>query len=172
MAPAAIEPSEISALARILDELDYYELLQVERGAEGSAIKRAYHESSRSFHPDANRHLPGEVFEDARRIAMRISEAYAVLRDPRRRRAYDQRLDAGSEVRIQLTEARAEAGREAAEERAGRTAQGRQFFKLAEAALARRDLVGAANNLQTALTFEPDNTVFREKLAKVRAELR
>jgi len=168
----ATQTSEISALARILDELDYYELLQVERGAEVSAIKRAYHQSSRSFHPDVNRHLKGDVGEAARRIAMRISEAYSVLRDPRRRRAYDQRLDAGREVRIQLAEARSEAGREAVQQRAGRTPQGRQFFKLAEAALARQDLVSAANNLQTALTFEPDNQSFQQMLGEVRAKLR
>ena len=162
------QPSEISALAGILDELDYYELLRVERGAEASAIKRAYHRSSRSFHPDANRHLRGESADAARRIAMRISEAYAVLRDPRRRRAYDQRLASGEPARIQLTEARAQASRTSDLERAGRTPQGRQFFKLAESALARRDWVGASNNLQTALTFEPDNSTFREKLAEVR----
>ena len=39
---SSIDSSEIMALARILDELDYYELLQIERGAEASAIKRAY----------------------------------------------------------------------------------------------------------------------------------
>lgn len=168
----SIQPSEIAALARILDELDYYELLHLDRKAEASAIKRAYHRSSRHFHPDANQHLRGEVGEAAKRIAMRISEAYAVLRDPRRRQAYDQRLSSGQEVRIQLGAARAEAGRRASEERGGRTPQGRQFFKLAEAALARHDLSGAATNLQTALTFEPDNALFKERLAELRAKLR
>ena len=169
---SSIDSTEIMALARILDELDYYELLQVERGAEASAIKRAYHTCSRNFHPDANRHLEGEVGEAARRIAMRVSEAYAILRDPRRRHTYDQRLSDGKSARVQLGEARAEAGRRDSAERMGRTAQGRQFYKLAEAALAKKDWSAAANNLQTALTFEPDNVSFREQLAEVRAKLR
>ena len=75
-------------------------------------------------------------------------------------------------MRIQLAEARSEAGREAVQQRAGRTPQGRQFFKLAEAALARQDLVSAANNLQTALTFEPDNQSFQQMPGEVRAKLR
>lgn len=165
-------PTEIKALARIIEELDYYQLLHLERDAVAGQVKRAYHSTSRAFHPDANRHLDGELQEACRQIAKRVSEAYAVLRDPRRRQAYDRRLDEGAKVRMQLGEAQAEAGRQASEERGGRTPQGRQFFKLAETARSRGDLVAAARNLQTALTFEPDNALFREVLAEVKKELR
>jgi DnaJ-class molecular chaperone len=167
-----IAPTELVALARIIEELDYYQLLQLRRDARAGDVKRAYHATSRSFHPDANRHLEGELRDASKMIAMRISEAYAVLRDPRRRQAYDRHLESGDAVRIQLIEAKAEAGRQNTQERSGRTPQGRQFFKLAEAALARRDLVAAGRNLRTALTFEPDNALFKERLARVKSELR
>ncbi len=168
----SLAPSEIVALARIIEELDYYQLLHLERDANAGQVKRAYHETSRSFHPDANRNLEGETRDAAKRIAMRVCEAYAVLRDPRRRQAYDRHLESGDAVRIQLAEAEAEAGRQDSEERGGRTPQGRQFFKLAEKDLARRDFASAARNLQTALTFEPDNALFRSKLERVKRDWR
>ena len=72
---------------------------------------------------------------------------------------------------MQLAEARSVAGKVAVEERQGRTPQGRQFWKIAEGDMQREDWSAAARNLQTALTFEPDNELFREKLAEVRAQL-
>jgi curved DNA-binding protein CbpA len=166
-----LAPTEIKALARILDELDYYGLLHVPPGADATEVKRAYFACSRAFHPDANRHLPEDLQAAIARIAKRVTEAYSVLRDPRRRAAYDRRLAGGSGLRIQLAEAQAEAERSATQQR-GRTPQGRQYYARAEADLQRGDRAAAARNLQTALTFEPDNALFREKLAELRGRPR
>jgi len=163
--------TEIKALDRILDELDYYRLLHVPPGADATLVKRAYFASSRTFHPDANRHLSEELQETIGRIAKRVTEAYSVLRDPRRRAAYDRRLADGSGLRIQLAEAQAEASRSETQQR-GRTPQGRQYYARAEADLQRGDRAAAERNLQTALTFEPDNAVFRAKLAELRGRPR
>ncbi len=165
-------PTEIKALARILGELDYYQLLHLRRDALAGEIRRAYHQTSRAFHPDANRHLDPALFDAVSKISKRVCEAYSVLRDPRRRQAYDRRLEAGSGVRMQLAEAQAEAGRQAAEEREGRTPQGRQFYRLASADLKRGDFAAAARNLQTALTFEPDNETFKTLLKEARTKLK
>jgi len=166
-----LAPTEITALARILDELDYYRLLHVAPGAGAVEVKRAYFASSRAFHPDANRHLPEDLQAAIARIAKRVTEAYSVLRDPRRRAAYDRRLAQGTGLRIQLGEAQADAERSEAQQR-GRTPQGRQYYARAEADLQRGDRAAAARNLQTALTFEPDNPLFREKLATLRGRPR
>jgi len=99
-----------------------------------------------------------------RTVTKRVTEAYAVLRDPRRRQAYDRMIDEGRGLRIQLAAAQAEGGRQARENE-GRTAQGRQYFKLASAAKEGGDWGAVARNLQTALTFEPDNDFFKEELA-------
>ena len=165
-------PSEIVALSRIIEELDYYQLLDVRRDAGAGEVKRAYHSSSRNFHPDANRHLDGELRTASLAIAKRITEAYAVLRDPRRRQSYDRTLESGSATRMQLSDASAQADRRCSQERGGRTPQGRQFFKLAETDIARSNWAAAARNLQTALTFEPDNALFKERLAQVKQALR
>ena len=168
---AGFAPSEIRALSRIIDELDYYQLIDVARGANARDVKQAYYAVSRNFHPDANRHLERDLQEAVNQISKRITEAYAVLRDPSRRAAYDRMLDAGSGHRLQLAQAKSSARKQAAENE-GATPQGRQYFSLAKAAMAREDWSGAFRNLQTAVTFEPGNAFFKQTLDEVKAKLR
>lgn len=160
--------AEIRALAGILEELDYYQALELTPDAPGSAIRSAYHAVSRRFHPDAHRGAPPEVQAQVARIAKRIAEAYSVLRDPRRRQVYDRQI-AGDQARLRmpLAEAEAQADRQRREQHEGRTPNGRRYFALAKADVARGDRVAAERNLKTALTFEPDNQMFRELLARV-----
>ncbi|MEA3017609.1 MAG: molecular chaperone DnaJ [Sphingomonadales bacterium] len=65
-------------------ETDYYELLQVERGADEKAIKSAYRRLAMECHPDRNGGCP-----DATARFKAISEAYDCLKDPQKRAAYD-----------------------------------------------------------------------------------
>ena len=168
-----LSPPEIKALASILDELDYYRLLHLEPGAGTVEVKRAYFASSRLFHPDANRHLPEDLQGAVARIAKRVTEAYSVLRHAKRRQVYDARL-AGPErpVRLQLAEAESAAEKKAVEERLGTTPNGRRFFTLAHQEIDRGNLAAAARNLQMALTYEPSNEFFKQKLTEVRRHLR
>jgi len=157
-------------MATILDDLDYYELLEAPRGASGSVLRQAYHAASRRFHPDANRGLDPELRAVAERVAKRVAEAYSVLRDPRRRKLYDEQLGRRDGVRrIPLVDSALEAGRRSREEREGRTPQGRRHFALAQAEAEQGDLAAAIRNLQMALTFEPGNPLFSERLAELRA---
>ncbi|RIL05450.1 MAG: molecular chaperone DnaJ [Proteobacteria bacterium] len=167
----ATATAEIRALAAILDELDYYRVLEVDVRAPVSEIRAAYHRAGRRFHPDGHRDLAPDLRPDLTRIAKRVTEAYSVLRDPRRRRVYDQQLTANAErVRMPLADASAEADRQSRERREGRTPNGRRYFMLAQADLARGDRVAAERNLRTALTFEPDNANFKELLAGLRGK--
>jgi DnaJ-class molecular chaperone len=167
-----VEAAEIRALAGLLDELDYYQLLETQRDCSTSELKNAYYSLSRRFHPDANRHHPAELRASTERIAKRLTEAWSVLRDPRRRRAYDQKLTSGEGVRIQLAEAEAVADKKSVEERLGATPNGRRYFTLAHTDIDRGDLKSAVRNLQMALTFEPQNAYFKEKLEDLRKQLR
>ena len=65
-------------------EIDYYELLEVEKGADDATLKSAYRKLAMRWHPDRN---PGDQAAEARFKA--ISEAYGVLSDPQKRAAYD-----------------------------------------------------------------------------------
>ena len=63
---------------------DYYEVLGVERSADADALKKAYRALALKYHPDHNPDDPAaeDKFKEA-------SEAYAVLADPDKRRAYE-----------------------------------------------------------------------------------
>jgi curved DNA-binding protein CbpA len=163
-------PTEIVALGRIIDELDYYQLLHLDGGATPVQVKQAYYSSSRVFHPDGHRRAGPELRSAVERISKRITEAYSVLRDPRRRQAYDHKLGSGEGRRMPLAEAKTAATR-STQQRSGKTAQGRQFYRLAQVALEKNDLEGASRNLQTALTFESDNQGFKDELAELRRRL-
>lgn len=159
---------EIDALAKIMHELDYYQLLQVEPDVSGRDLKKAYYALSRSYHPDANRDLPMKGRDGCHRISKVLTEAYCVLRDPRKRQAYDAQLETGGSLRIQLAEARAAHAKSDAAERMGTTPQGKQFLLKAEEQQRNGNTAGAIQNLQMALTFEPGNTGFKEMLEELR----
>lgn len=63
---------------------DYYASLGVPRGATQAEIKKAYRKLARQHHPDVNK-----ADADAEKRFKEISEAYAVLSDPEKRKAYD-----------------------------------------------------------------------------------
>ena len=63
---------------------DYYEVLEVERGASAEDIKKAYRKLAVKYHPDKN---PGD--KKAEEKFKEIAEAYAVLSDPKKRAEYD-----------------------------------------------------------------------------------
>jgi molecular chaperone DnaJ len=63
---------------------DYYETLGVEKGADDKALKSAFRNLAKKYHPDAN---SGDA--SAEHKFKEISEAYEVLRDPQKRAAYD-----------------------------------------------------------------------------------
>jgi molecular chaperone DnaJ len=73
-----------------LSKRDYYEVLEVNRNASETEIKKAYRRLALKYHPDKN---PGD--KAAEEGFKEISEAYAVLSDSQKRVAYDQFGHAG-----------------------------------------------------------------------------
>lgn len=67
------------------DKRDYYEVLGVSRDADDAALKKAYRNVAKKYHPDMN---PGDA--EAEKKFKEASEAYAVLSDADKRRQYDQ----------------------------------------------------------------------------------
>lgn len=68
---------------------DYYQVLGVKKDASADDIKREYRKLAMLHHPDRN---PGDKTAEAK--FKEITEAYAVLSDPKKRQQYDQFGDA------------------------------------------------------------------------------
>ena len=64
---------------------DFYEILGVAKGADEKALKTAYRNLAKKYHPDANH---GTSETDAK--FKELNEAYDVLKDPQKRAAYNQ----------------------------------------------------------------------------------
>ncbi len=64
---------------------DYYQILDIHQGASDKEIKSAYRKLARKYHPDVN---PGN--HQAEQKFKEITEAYECLKDPEKKKLYDQ----------------------------------------------------------------------------------
>lgn len=72
------------------EKRDYYEVLSVERNANGDEIKKAYRQCALKYHPDRN---PGDASAELK--FKEATEAYSVLSDGDKRAQYDRFGHAG-----------------------------------------------------------------------------
>ena len=68
----------------VLRYKDYYKIMGVSRNASQDEIKKAYRKLARKYHPDVSES------PDAEQLFKDLGEAYAVLKDPEKRAAYDE----------------------------------------------------------------------------------
>jgi len=68
----------------ILRYKDYYRIMGLERDASQDEVKKAYRRLARKYHPDVS------DSPDAEQLFKDLGEAYAVLKDPEKRAAYDE----------------------------------------------------------------------------------
>lgn len=74
-----------------MEKRDYYETLGVDKTSDAQAIKKAYRKLAKEYHPDRNSDSgAADKFKE-------ISEAYEVLSDDSKRKAYDQFGHAGTQ---------------------------------------------------------------------------
>jgi len=68
-----------------MEFIDYYKVLEIDKGASEAEIKKAYRKLARKYHPDLN---PDDKEAEAK--FKQVNEANEVLSDPEKRKKYDQ----------------------------------------------------------------------------------
>ncbi|MCS6884600.1 MAG: protein kinase [Acidobacteriota bacterium] len=90
---AALFCYEVENMLACIKTPNHYAVLDVPRKATAEQINEAYDRLARKFHPDRHVQLSSEynlsLRTDLEKIFARISEAYKVLSDPKRREEYD-----------------------------------------------------------------------------------
>lgn len=162
---------EIETIHELLPELDFYRLLGLKQGCAQSDIESAFRAESRRLHPD--RHTAGatpEFRSKANEVFKAISEAYRTLKDPDARAAYDQQFKPGEKKLVDDARKAADADAQARMDpsKAARTPKGEKYWKMALQCWSDKDFKGCVMQINFALTFEPDNAIFKEWLAKAK----
>jgi curved DNA-binding protein CbpA len=170
------ERAELERRLAVLDQLDYFEVMGLEPTASPADIKRAFHHQSRTCHPDRFfQSTDLELRDHVHAVYKRVTEAYFVLRDDSRRRQYladisgPERLGKLRFTELAEAEAKAQVKKEVAEQ-IGTHPKGRQFFQAGLADLEAGRLAAAERNIKLALTYEPTNPLYLQKLEEARAK--
>ncbi len=179
-ATPALDPAQLTQLNNLaakLNTLDYFQILSLETSATPAEIKAAFHRWSRTYHPDrfyllADKGLKQQINE----VYRRITEAYYVLRDDLKRKGYLTDISGPDRAhKLRFTEA-SEVETKAAikkeqEEQIGTHPKGRQFFQTGMSDFEAHRWAAAERNFKMALTFEPTNPRYKDKLAETQQKL-
>ncbi len=164
---------ETKAIAAHLNKLDYYQVLGAARDAPLTDLKARYHQLQRNYHPDAFFTSPDTDLKAAvKAIAKRLAEAWVILRDPVKREKYTRDITGPERTgKLRYTEESAREQRIEKEQETGKTPQVRQLWKTACESEKKGKLPAAVRDLQTALIFERDNSMIKDKLAEIQARI-
>jgi DnaJ-class molecular chaperone len=173
----AQQMADLSARCAKLDQLDYFEVLQIPKESTPADIKKAFYRESRAYHPDRFYQLDDKALKDqVNELYKRVTEAYYVLRDDTKRKKYLSDVTGPERAqKLRFTEA-SEAETKAAvkkehEEQIGTHPKGRQFYQQGVNDLEAGRLSAAERNLKMALTYEPSNPRYKEKLSEAQKKL-
>jgi curved DNA-binding protein CbpA len=97
--PESLDPEAAARRREILDAWEglrartHFEVLGLARSVGEAEVKEAYFRLARRFHPDVHHAASlGDLRDELEAVFIRLGEAYDVLRDPRRRSDYEERL--------------------------------------------------------------------------------
>jgi DnaJ-class molecular chaperone len=152
--------TQVIATAKQLDDIDYFALLGCAGDAPPTQLRKAFRQLAQTYHPDRFSTLDDDVLKaSVHQIYNRITEAYAVLRHPEQKRAYQAGLSAGINRYDPERSAQALKATQA-EKEPGQTERGKHHFKRAQAARTRGDLYTAKEEIKMAMLYEPKEPIF------------
>ena len=158
----------IETLHEIVDELDYYQLLRIEKSCAQADISAAFRKESQKLHPDRSRNIDG-LKEKANYIYTAVNEAFRVLKDPDSRLVYDYLVSKGH-IRVEDTALKtsAQASKSNDPSQAATTEKSKKYWTLALSDFDAKRFESCILNIKFALQFESDNDVFKEWLEKAK----
>ena len=160
------------ALERLKDD-DYYAMLDLPRNASPEQIRAKYHEMSKEYHPDQYfRKVPPAMVDDLKAAFQKLNEVYRTLSKPDRKVAYDISIGNFTDpkvVRAAMShERRFDAFSKGYRENMGeRLDKAGEIYRVALAELEARRFKSARSNIKLALSFDPLNGIYRQKLLEV-----
>lgn len=166
--------NEIRQRLTAAENQSYFQLLGVHDHAPHHLLVRAFDALSVRFHPDRYNQYRDQrwgeaLYQKTNELYKRITFAYGILSDRRLRKLYEEALAKGqlhlSSEEVNLTDR----GPRPLEELAT-TTNGRRFLRLAQIEIAKGNHPAALQNLQFALSMEPDNGAIKEKIAQFQAQ--
>ena len=166
----------IMQFSKNLDMVDYFQIMGLERSVKSNEVKKRYYQLARRFHPDRFVNVTQKEFI-ARVYAVfkRMTEAYQVLSDTDKRRAYEYNLGQNrSKETLRMKKAAMESKRSGPrqDELQIRNTNARKFFSLGQKALAEGNLNGARMNFLLALQQSPADLIIKQGIEKVDALLK
>lgn len=131
---------EVRARARVIGEQDAYARLGVSRTSGSDAIRAAYLEAAKRYHPD-HAGAPGlsVVQEELKTVFSAMKEAYDLISTATLRQAYEQQLKAGAPGKAQTKKEEAAVA-----------------LKMGEVLLKKRDFAAALTKLHRAVDLDPN----------------
>ena len=138
----------IQTLRAGLETLDHYQLLEVSPEAKPAAIKKAYIEAAKRYHPDVLARLGlQDIKAEASEVFSQLTQAFDVLSNSEMRKTYD------AEQRGELSASAAQI-----------LAQAETTYRKGEILLRMGDFGGALPYLESAVKIWPDEGVYRSAL--------
>ena len=143
--------SEVARLFDAIEELSYYDFLDVRPNTDYIAIRDAFYHRAQRFHPDRFVATQGESVKKAvYAVYKRMTEAYQVLSDPELRATYDKALAEG-QMRLGAAD---RSRRLDADERQVSNPFARIYLRSGRAKFERGDLNGAWIDCELGLSLE------------------
>jgi curved DNA-binding protein CbpA len=160
---------QLVALAGNIDNIDYFQVLNVAQTASGEQIRGSYYQLARALHPDKFFHITDEPTKDAvHKIYKRIVESYMVLKDEKKRIKYIADINGPDRLKkLRFTEESEAEQKEAAKlaVKVAKTPKGDQLYQAALLDMKKNQWEKAFKNIQTAAMFEPSNAELKALLA-------
>lgn len=162
---------QLKNLAKTIDGLDYFQILNIAQGATGNQIRESYYGLARALHPDKFFHITDvELKDSVSKIYKRVTESYTILKDETKRMRYVKDITGPDRMKkLRYTEESEAEQKEAikAATKVAKTPKGEQMYNAAMVDLQNGRLDQAYKNLQSATLFEPANAELKKLLQDV-----